>query len=895
MVFMSCHECHNQEEFVQVSRGSRRTLQQLGPDKPLRKGQWEPDREGRTDGYYCARCANRIAVEEEFARRYKLADTRVLPIPPDQFNADLVAVRLLEEIGTPKPEVHEHSVAQRNPRYASLTSPVGPPAEAALRKAGMNPDRLWSHQVQAIEQIRAHKNIVISTGTGSGKTLCYLIPILDTVLEPTKRTALYIAPTKALAEDQLRQLRDAADGASLPHPDIESVMELEFGPSSLWTVRYDGDLPNEYRKEARARARLILTNPDMLHQSLVGRSSAWQSFLTFLDYIVLDELHEYRGIFGSHVALTLRRLGRILKKLNVCPQFIGCSATIANPREHAEELTGVRPFEEIGEDGSPQCERKILLYNPPGQEDGTRRMSVTDARLIATKLLGWERPPKAIVFARSKGQIRQLVRICKSELGRECPEHKELVAQYTADFPPNERSDIARRFIGHELEALVATSALELGIDVGDVSVIVMVGYPGTATSFWQQSGRGGRRGQGLVILVLGGDPLQQYYWHHPDHFFDPNRVDRVVINVENPDLLYNHLLCCCAHAHSNDEPALDEREDFELFGDYVADFVQKLDADDRIYQDHDGRWRLASGGLGQDRTHFSLRNPVSQEVFKVVVQSENKVIARVDQATAVRDFHPGAVWSDNEGDYEVQRVDWQSGQVFVGRRKDIDYYTISAPQDALTVKKTKQDKVLGPCILLHQGDITISRTVLYYRRVSFAAGREGEGEWQNVQPWPPAVEFNTEALWLTLTDPAREDAERAVVRSTGSTGNFEAGWHAVTHLLVSVVPDVVACDPADVWGDHSVAHPALQQQCAIFVYDNYAGGVGLSRVAFDEIQTLLHQARGIVKACDCREEDGCPACVQNPRCFRHENVPLHKEAARIILDMLASSTERSC
>lgn len=746
--------------------------------------------------------------------------------------------------------VHVHLLEATAGRTGTISHPLPQPLEQALRRQGVGV--LYSHQAQALEAVRRGENVVVVSGTASGKTLCYNLPVLESVLTNPYTTAFYLFPTKALARDQQEKLNN-----------LGLFPQVRFGV-------YDGDTPQQERASIRRHAHIVLTNPDMLHVGILPNHSSWASFLRKLRYVVVDEMHAYRGIFGSHVALILRRLRRLAEFYGARPQFILTSATVGNPQETAQVLTGV-PCTLIQEDGAPRPQRYFVLWNPPllGEQTFERLSTNIESAALMAGLAeeGWS----TLVFAKARVTTELILRYAWEMVDRRNPALKERLMSYRAGYTPEQRREIERRLFNGDLLGVVSTNALEVGVDVGGLDVVVMAGYPGSITSTWQQAGRAGRRDrEALIILVAQDDPLDQYLMRHPEYLFG-QPVEKVRLNPMNPSILQAHL-CCAAH----EKPL--ETNDYTLFGDAETCMgaIVELMNEGKLGA-REGRWYYFGGGY--PAADVSIRT-ASGEAVVIWDIDKGADLGRVEMERAYRTVHPDAIYLHQGESYFIERLD-DVQRIAIARQVDVDYYTDPLLQVSLQVLRTSSTRKAGT-IEVGYGDVRVSEQVVGFRRRHLQSG------WIiDVQPLTmPERSYDTKGCWLAFDMSAfaqtvnasarpREDRTgildalamltRVLDRSTLlHTADWLLALHGAEHALQAVVPLTCGCERMDVGSYFTWLYPAFGRS-AIFLYDTTPGGTGISEGAYEEMEQLVQMAHALVSECPCVE--GCPGCLHSPQC----------------------------
>ncbi|MCD9624630.1 DEAD/DEAH box helicase [Rhabdothermincola salaria] len=736
--------------------------------------------------------------------------------------------------------VHVERIPARPARTAELAHPLPAPVLAAL-----GVDHFWSHQATAIDLVRAGRSVAVATGTASGKSLCFQAPIAEAVSEGLRpSTALMMFPTKALAQDQLR-----------------SLSELEV--PRLVAATYDGDCTPEARTWARANANVVLTNPEMLHTGLLPHHARWATFFMRLRYVVVDELHTLRGIFGSHVAHVLRRLRRICAHYGSSPTFIFTSATLGEPHRLASELCGL-PVEAVVDDGSPRGERLFLVWNPGADQEATGRSvsSSRDTAELMTSLV--EHGHRTIAFCRS----RKGTEIVAADVGRRVrTDLAETVRAYRGGYLTAERRDIERRLFSGRLRGVVATSALELGIDVGGLDACILNGFPGTVASMWQQAGRAGREARtSMAILVAGDDQLDQWFVHHPDELFR-RPPEPAVVNPANTHTLWPHLACA---AYELPLTPADERWWPGLLDDGVRDLV--LDDTLRLRPPHHRRGPAAVWARrGWPSRGVGLRNAGGEE-FRIA-EADGTLVGTVDGGRAFRLVHPGAVYLHQGRAWKVTDLDLDD-RVALVEPADGGEYTQPRTTTEISVLGQERRRRVGAAELA-LGPVRVRSEIIGYRRLDAFTG---ELLGLHDLDLPPS-ELVTRAFWYAIPDDVLHAAGLAA-------GDVPGALHAAEHAGIGILPLFTICDRWDVGG---VSTPMLPEtgQATIVIYDGYPGGAGVAELGFDAADRHLAATLEVIEQCPC--VDGCPSCVQSPKCG-NGNEPLDKHGAAALLRSLLGS-----
>jgi DEAD/DEAH box helicase domain-containing protein len=742
--------------------------------------------------------------------------------------------------------VHTRFLPARDPRFGTLERPLHPRLEPWLKERGI--ERLYLHQAAAIDAARRGSHVAVTTPTASGKTLCYNLPVLDALLVDPDAKALYLYPTKALAQDQL----DALTAFDLP---------------DLPAATYDGDTPARERRPARERARILLSNPDMLHISILPQHFRWKPFLSRLRYVVLDEMHVYRGVFGSNVANVMRRLRRLCRLHGSDPRFICTSATIANPEEFAGRLLGL-PVMVIDEDGAPAGPRWFALWNPPLLDGArsVRRSAITEATGLFTDLV--QRGVRTIAFTKARKVTELISRYAVRRLRETEPALAARVSAYRAGYLPQDRRRIERRLFDGELLGVVSTSALELGIDIGGLDAALLVGFPGTIASTWQRAGRAGRgTDPALAVLVAQEDALDQYLMRHPAYLFE-RPCEHAVIDPDNPYILARHLRCASA------EIALIEA-DINVFGHRASELINLLSAAGELTLRRN-RWHWSGGGR-YPAQEVDIRSAWGK-AFRIV--EGRKTIGTVEEARAFEQVHPGAIYLHQGDTYMVRELDPAARVAYVAATAE-DYYTQPRTTIDLAIGPVHAERPWGPT-RARFGDVEVSTQVVGYARKQLFTDTVLGVESLDLPP----QRLQTAALWFDIP----EALERRV-RAAGL--DFAGGIHAVEHAAIGVLPLFAMCDRQDLGGVSYPLHPQTQGP-AIFIYDGYPGGVGIMEKGYALLDTLMTATLEVIEACPC--ESGCPSCIQSPKCG-NLNEPLDKRAAvmllRGLLDRPGDGTER--
>jgi DEAD/DEAH box helicase domain-containing protein len=715
--------------------------------------------------------------------------------------------------------------------------------------AGLGIERLYAHQAQALEAAWAGPTIV-TTGTASGKSMCFNLPTLDVLCRDARARALYVYPTKALAQDQARALHS-------------------FGLTRrVRPAIYDGDTPREARAQIRRSANVVLTNPDMLHVGILPNHAAWADLFANLAVVVIDEAHVYRGVFGSHVANVLRRLRRIAEAYGTQPRFLLTSATIANPVELAERLTGLQDVALIDRDGSPAPARRIAMWNPPLTDEalGTRRSALGEAAEMLAQLV--RDGARTICFMKSRKGVEVLARLVKQDLQDTDPDLAELVAPYRAGYTPQQRRELEGRLTRGELRGVITTDALELGIDIGELDAAVVVTFPGTVASLRQMWGRAGRRGRGLAAYVAGEDALDQFFCRHPDEFLE-RPVEAAILDHES-ELIYRGHLLCAAHEGplcSADAEFLGPRWEAH------AEVLLSTGALRRRGGPLAGAYVPREAG-GYPAAQVSLRS-ASPETFAIVDVSSGEMLGSTEAARAHSTVHEGAIYMHLGRSYEVRELDLERRRALVAPF-DGDFYTQPKRQtDTEIVRLLDRRQTLG--VTLSFGEVSVTDTVLAYQRRRLSDHAHVDLTALDL----PSTSFSTQALWFEL------DAGELADTDTVPLEVLLGALHATEHAQIAVLPLIAMCDRWDIGGLSTNFHPQTDA-ATIFIYDGHPGGIGISRMAFARFEELCEDAHRLIAECPCAS--GCPSCVQSPKCG-NLNEPLSKAGALALLERLLATT----
>jgi DEAD/DEAH box helicase domain-containing protein len=752
-------------------------------------------------------------------------------------------------------------------QFAPFPGWVHPDIRRCFEKRGIR--ELYSHQAEALSEIRQGRDVCLVTPTASGKTLCYNIPVLNAILDHPETRALYMFPTKALAQDQMQEIHGL-------------IGDLK---ADIRTFTYDGDTPDDARQAIRKQGHVVVTNPDMLHTGILPHHTKWQKLFTNLQYVVLDELHVYRGIFGSHVTNVIRRLRRICRFYGRDPIFICCSATIANPQEHAERLLE-KPVTLIDQSGAPRAKRTFILYNPPiiNRELGIRQSAMTPARQLAGELV--TNGIQTIVFATSRLNVEVLTKYLKDRFDKSEPVKKPIVSGYRGGYLPHLRRSIEEGLRTGELKGVVTTNALELGIDIGDLEACIMVGYPGSIASTWQQAGRAGRkRGQSLALLIARSSPMDQFIAEHPDYFFGQS-PEHCRVNPDNLLILLHHLKSAAF------ELPFERGERFG--GENLEELLDYLEEKGVLHRVED-RWHWSAESYPADEVSLRSINPENVVVIDETEKGNTRVIAEVDWDSAFTTVHEGAIYMVESRQYHVDRLDLERQKAYV-RLVDVDYYTDAMTYTHVRVIDRFAEKMRSG-IKVEHGEVQVVRKVVGYKKIKFYTSENlGYGD-VNL----PEKDMHTTSYWFTLN----RDVMGALPYNRAEIVDGLAGLSYTLHnlgalFLMSETRDLdrsIGDEKSD-WALHraeahrggSAANKEKENaevlaleifEPTIFLFDAYPGGIGFSELLYDRHDGLLKAAADLIRACPCRF--GCPSCV-GPTL---EVGPTAKEVALKILGIL--------
>lgn len=886
MAFLQCG-CKSMLKGLQISRKVMPTgefrLVEYRVGASMDTGEWQSiskhiwmNSEG--DGVYCPECCRQLELDP--AESSVLMDRRIPGVGSSVFKSNEVVESLGKLSEKERADIYIHQLPESEAMFGSLKEELPDCLRAALNRMGIKD--LFTHQAETYNLVREKKDVVLVTHTASGKTLSYNLPVLQGLLEDESARALYIFPTKALADDQVEQLyrwtEEKEEDGGEDDQDEWYERTIKLGKEKITYGRLDGDTQLGSRKRLLKNGRILFTNPDMIHHSIlknvaVNTSSSNDTIhlLRNLKYVVIDEMHLYRGAFGSHVALVLKRLQKICEELgNTSIRFILCSATIDKPEHLGGLLTGRSEFRLVDKDGSSKRKRTIIFWNPGLTLDtGERKAPISDALSIAENVLVHkDRVIRTIMFQGSRLQGKVTARSMKDVLRKKLRLKKDdvsgvrLSAFYNGLLGVDERKQVIHAIKKNDVHMVIATNALEVGIDIGDLSVAILSGYPGSKAAFSQQIGRVGRKGEGVAVMIFEDEPLQQYYMQNPVKFIDkPPEVVR--IDPSNKELLKLHLL----YLQEELGRKLTE-EDLKIFNMDPKAMVQILE--------------YLSGRSSDELTErCSLRSGTGIRYKVVSTKNREILIDNIDEWTALRDFHEGAVyWNANEKGYKVDSFDRKKGEILVKPIPgEIDYYTQSIYKDTISVSEKVMESKIGKMELIF-GGLKIKRSVFAYNK-SFFHSRVNQ-----MEPLisPISSNFNSEGCWLELS----KDTIVSLADFLGedfSQEKLEGSIRAAEHIILSVIPDTIICDGRDISSFSGFSLPGFEGNPVIGFYGNESGGMGLTDAIGENLNRIIESARNLLETCSC--SGGCPSCIQYPG---KNNEHLSKSGGGFLLQKISFS-----
>jgi len=710
---------------------------------------------------------------------------------------------------------HWEVIPPKEALFAGFPEEIDTRIKAVLEKRGIR--ELYSHQATAIENIFSGKNVVIVTPTASGKTLCYNLPVVNKILEKPESRSLYLFPTKALSQDQVAELHQ-----------LITALDCD-----IKTYTFDGDTPRSARAAIRTAGHVVVTNPDMLHTGILPHHTRWIKLFENLRFVVIDEIHHYRGVFGSHLANVIRRLKRVCRFYGSDPQFICSSATIANPQELTRKI-----IEEevvlINNNGAPSGEKHFILYNPPviNKELGIRKSYINEAQRLASKFL--QNDIQTIVFARSRLKVEILLTYL-SEVIKKARKSLDSLRGYRGGYLPLQRREIEKGLREGKIRGVVSTNALELGIDIGQLDVCLMAGYPGNIASTWQQAGRAGRRTDvSVAILVANSSPLDQYIINHPDYFFSQS-PESGIVDPNNLIILVSHIKCAAFELPFSDG---------ERFGVDATEKILTHLEENKILHYVNGKWHWTAEIYPAEK--ISLRSASPENFVILDSTNRNKVVGEMDYFSAPMLLHKDAIYLHGADQYQIEKLDWEGKKAYA-KEVEVDYYTDAVTKTEIKVLEInqKRDDSKGNQVC---GEVSVTTQATKYKKIKFRTHENvGFGEIDL-----PEQEMHTTSFWF-------EFPEDVFLRIGLSGEDLGGGLRALANILRNVVPLWVMCDPKDIRTFPQVKSP-FSEKPTIYVYDNYPGGVGFSEKIFQLSRDIFKASEEIIKGCGCA--DGCPSCV---------------------------------
>jgi DEAD/DEAH box helicase domain-containing protein len=755
------------------------------------------------------------------------------------FYHDLL-MSFFQEIGEEKGIVFQKNLPAVEAVYGDLSSPLHWRLEEILKKGNLT--HFYSHQVDAINAIRKGKHIVISTRTASGKSLCYNLPVIESIMSDISNRALYIFPSKALAQNQSARLKKYS--YAFYYGDFNSGI-------------YDGDTPKETRNKLRKHASIIITTPDMLHLGILPNHEKWKNFFQNLKFVIIDELHTYRGIFGSNMAQVLRRFRRICSHYGSNPQFICSSATIANPVELAKKLT-LLDFELIGESGAPSGEKTFLFWEP-AQEEGPGRSINTEASLLLYHLISSN--VRTIVFTRTRALAEIIMKTTQDLLSGSHSSLVDRITSYRSGYVPELRRRIESKLISGELLGVVTTSALEVGVDIGSLDACVIVGFPGSIMSVWQEAGRVGRRtGSSIVVIISSNSPHDQYYLHHGNDFFNSN-YETCIIDTDNPYITDGHLRC------ASYELPISEKDEY-YFGSSLLPFIRAYSEKNYLfYKENRFHWNIDNYYPAED---FHLRSS-SDENYEIVNNSPPcNTLGHIYKKNVNFYFHVDAIYIHQGETFRVLELDERKKKIYVVA-DEVGYYTKPQIITEVEVPVAKEKNLKE----IYQGRLKIKEKCTSYRQIELFTGKYLKTVPLNLEA--PVME--TTGFWFTLSETIQKTLRNAGLEISG-------GLHGTGHIISFIIPVFTLCDTYDIGTAINPFHPATGRP-TVFIYDKYPGGIGYALKGAKLFPIIVNQAFDLVMRCRC--ENGCFKCIYSSTSPYPENY-LNKTATLFILEGLKKS-----
>lgn len=869
-----CPKCGCDESFTQIAGTFRRNIRIVSERGSIRaqKSPWRHDSTigSPIEGVSCEKCSGQVPVSAKLLSALQLDDR------PVEGRAEIDLDQLLKQIHTvardAAVEVEEQPIAHAKYRdFNELNVPIPEALRVGLTdRLGVPLNHIYEHQLQSLAHFFARKNVVLQTPTASGKSLCYLIPIFRKLLTDQNATALFLFPTKALAFDQRKKIAQISEDFDAYRMAEELVWPLKFGNQTVWMGSYERETRDRDQEDVKEKCRIVTTNPDSLHMKmlphLVTSTGSWERFFKNLVFVVCDEIHVYRGVFGANVAYVLRRLRMLCEQLGNSPQFFCSSATLPDPKMHAETLVGL-PFEAVTTSGAPRHRKAIVLWNPGMQkrsesDEGDRREPTTDAiELVSHALLKRNPPVQTITFIRSLAGVEKFNLTLSKRLRSEGNPFADKTRAFKSTILLKEKNEIVEGLMSGQVVHVTSTNALELGIDIGDLGACVLVGYPGTVSSFLQQAGRVGRKGTSLVALLLKDEPLEQYFARNPKHFFELiRRVEPIKLPIANPHVMAQQAMCAAWDLRPDKKKkfvrGLTEPIFIKYFGAEGREKVQKLLAERQMsmpeFRGSDQSFWVVNDSCHHDDVYQNIRVPISVGKFSVLDESKT-IIGECDSTIVPRDLFPGAVWLNNGRPYLSKAIRYQDQVVEVKTLRDesLDYLTIAMPETTLSCdqKNAKQRESDG--FMIGAGTVTVHRKVERFLEVP--VGIESKFQERARKTNTDPIEFDSTAFWIEFTP---EIITRCGVEQKDAHGAI----HALEHVLRSVFPLVADVDPGDVGSTTDVGE--INGSERLYIFDSFAGGTGLADFAYLHPKKLVEAATDLLSSCPCKDPAGCPRCT---------------------------------
>lgn len=820
---------------------------------------------GKSSGYYCPSCANSLKLEP--AEEAKLQDERIPGVSANEFQAETIGEDIKRLGEKERADLFFHTIPSKSASFKSTEEMIHPKLQEALERMGVS--SLYSHQAETFDAVQRKKDVVLVTQTASGKTISFNLPVLQGMMEDPSAKAIYLFPTKALADDQVEQLgRFSETSSGLEETDEWFEREIVLAGHRILFGRVDGDTPLGSRKRLLDNGRILFTNPDMIHHTILKNLSGRNRVQTIgllrnLKFLVIDEMHLYRGAFGTHVSMVLKRIQKLCTELgNSELQLILCSATIDKPVQLAKDLTGRQAFTLLDRDGSARQARSIIFWNPGLTLDtGERKAPISDGLSLAEHVLVQDRKViRTIMFQGSRLQGKVSARNMKDvlrkklKLSREKVSGVKLAAFYNGMLSVEERKQIMESLKKSETHVVLSTNALEVGIDIGDLSLALIMGYPGSKAAFSQQIGRVGRKGEGIAIMIFEDEPLQQFYMQNPEAFFEkPPEVVR--INPHNSNFLSKHL------------SYLEQELGRTLLLDEIQEFIPDLSKAALLLKEVEQNRETSQG------ERCSLRSDTS--VTYKVIQTKNRTVLMesLDEWTAMRDFHTGAIyWDANERFYRVDSYNRHKHEILLVPLTGMsEYYTQSVFKDSLKIIEEQQlNQQYG-----WTGTLEIKRAVFGYTKIHFHNRMQEKETLEN----PISATFLADGVWFPIPNETLKELE---IIEDMNDYKLDGSIRAAEHVLLSVIPDTVICDSRDISGYSGFSLSAFGGQSVIVFYGNQSGGLGIPQAVAEHMERIAVNAIKLLNSCPCK--GGCPACIQQPG---KDNENLFKQGAVMVLNAM--------